>query len=267
MTRRARRRKGYKLPPNKNNTSDRLHERLRESIGHIASWDSSKHLERKTKLRLSCLKHKRDVWKATTVGCLLSKKNRILCPNCKDCIRENIDNARSKRSPTLKTIRNDCYWRFNEDDDWANMPTHFYIVNISRMFNKFGIAKSLSARALSAKYQGLPYREKLFCSDQYPRSWVWTAEQIIKHATTDYAPKGASVNGVRLDQWMGSSELRHKKLDVQRIEQWFRGIINLIQERGSWRSVFWSSMNQTWTMEKLDDISSQIHSSAVLLAC
>lgn len=247
-----------------------IYDRLSQSsLIKVASWSMNKELSLDSSLSIKCIKHDHHVRKGVKVTYLLQFDKRSTgkyCPNCPHCIKEKTAYARSKKSPALKTIRNDCYWRFNEDDVWSNMPTHFYVTNISRMFHKFGIAKNYAARALNAKYQGLAYQENLFLSKQYPRAWVWTAEQVIKHATTDYAPKCSIVNGIRLDQWVGASELRRKQLTSDRIIGWFLSLIHLIQTKQSWRSVFWSSINQMWTMQKLDEISADFHSSAMCLA-
>jgi hypothetical protein len=169
------------------------------------------------------------------------KTLRPVSPGCKICAKEQLQYARSHRKPDSKTLRFDCLGRFKSDTSWAEKPTHFYFVAIGGRHTKLGIAVDLHKRSQTARYQGRPYGDTLFLSEQLPRAWVWTAEQIILRETAHLTPKRMPTK-VKVDVWAGTSELRTSEVQPSWIQQRFAEIISSIKECGSWLSVYQSTL-------------------------
>lgn len=126
---------------------------------------------------------------------------------------------------------------FKEDKAWANSLSSFYLASVHwDEFVKVGIAKDFWARTNIDKTHDTEHRAytcPIFISQKYPRSWVWTAEQIILQETKHLQ----GVVPEDWDKWTGSSELRTFMLDTDQVVLRFYELMEEIATEG-WEAVY-----------------------------
>jgi len=114
----------------------------------------------------------------------------------------------------------------------------FYIASIDADdYIKPGITTDYIGRAtgyynqrgskVSHREGNLPYDGNYWCSDLYPRPWIWVAEQIVLASSKAYRPKTIPSH---LAGCAGLSELRTPDLSWECLRDLFLEVINAIEE-------------------------------------
>ena len=133
--------------------------------------------------------------------------------------------ARRKR----KALPKDSLTTFLRHPDRARAPCRYYLVEFDQGILKPGITSNFRSRCRRAAKAGHPYGRPLFLSKNYPRSWVWVAEQIILSETRSHR---CTVLPLALKGYPGTTEFRKATLAPELIIDRFIDLIEQIKELG-----------------------------------
>jgi len=201
----------------------------------------------------------KDVKKGLTGSALF----KYVCGRCGN--KEAVARGSSLKTPGNTQGCEKCHCKretihkHRNDKIFANGACKFYIASVySEKYIKLGISNDYKYRSIQGNYANpyydikktpeenkamgsidLSYGKCFYLSENWPRSWVFTAEQILLQASLSYLPKEKLPNEMIEAKWPGQTELRDPSLDLKVIKLGFKRIIQMIiSEDKDWHKVY-----------------------------